>query len=121
MGLVRLIGNLVWIFTGGLLLALVWLLAGVVLCITVIGIPFGIQCFKISNLAVSPFGKRINTRFGRYPIANVLWMIFFGWHMALLYIAVGIVTMASVIGIPFGLQAFKFAKLAFIPFGAEVY
>jgi len=120
MGLLRLIGNIIWILTGGLLLALMWLIFGVILCITVIGIPFGRQCFKMSALVLAPFGKKVNTKFGRHQIANFLWAVLIGWYMALIDIIASIVLMISIIGIPFGLQTLKFAKLSFIPFGAEV-
>ena len=114
------IGNLIWLILGGLLLSAAWLLLGVLLCITIVGIPFGLQCFKFAKLNLAPFGKDVRIQFFEHPIANTLWVIFFGWEMALSYFASGLVMCITIIGIPFGLQAFKFALLALFPFGADI-
>lgn len=116
----RLIGNIIWFIFGGLVTGLILLLAGVILHITIIGIPFGRQCFKLAKLAFAPFGKVVHTNFGRHPIANVLWLIFFGWELLLYYVVLGIVCCITIIGIPIGLQLFKLGVLLFIPFGADV-
>ncbi len=116
----RLVGNIIWIIFGGLFLALGWLLLGLILCITIIGIPFGLQCFKAAKLTLAPFGKQVNTHFDKHPIANVLWAILIGWEMALGYLFSGVICCITIIGIPLGLQAFKLMKLAFLPFGAAV-
>ena len=118
--MLRFLGNLVWILFGGIWLSLAWLLCGLLLCITIIGIPFGRQCFKAAKLTIAPFGKRVNVHFDKHPVANVLWAIFFGWEMALGYLASGVICCITIIGIPFGLQAFKMVKLAFLPFGASI-
>ncbi len=116
----KLIGNILWFILGGLILGLAWTLLGLFLCITVIGIPFGIQCFKAAKLSFFPFGKTVDIDFSEHPIANVLWAVFFGWEMALGYLFGGIICCVTVIGIPVGLQMFKFMKLAFLPFGADI-
>ncbi len=116
----KLIGNILWFILGGLILGLAWTLLGLFLCITVIGIPFGIQCFKAAKLSFFPFGKTVDIDFAEHPIANVLWAVFFGWEMALGYLFGGIICCITVIGIPVGLQMFKFMKLAFLPFGADI-
>ena len=116
----KLIGNILWFFLGGLWLGLGWAIAGLILCITIIGIPLGKQCFKAAKLTFAPFGKKVNVNFSKHPIANILWAIFFGWEMALGYLASGVICCVTIIGIPFGLQAFKMMQLAFLPFGAEV-
>lgn len=95
-------------------------LLGVILCITIIGIPFGKQCFKFATITLAPFGKTVNLNFSKHPVANVLWLIFFGWEMFLGYVASGVISCVTIIGIPFGIQAFKFGTLALIPFGATV-
>lgn len=105
---------------GGLFSAIGWFLLGLILCITIIGIPFGKQCFKVSKLMLAPFGKKVDTNFSSHPIINVIWAILFGWEMALSNILCGVVYCITIIGIPFGKQWFKFAKLSFIPFGAVV-
>ena len=114
------IANILWFIFGGLLLGLSWALLGILLCITIVGIPFGIQCFKAATLTFAPFGKRVETNFEKHPIANILWVILIGWEMALGYLAAGLICCVTIIGIPVGLQAFKLMKLAFLPFGASV-
>lgn len=116
----RFLGNIIWIILGGLFTALGWLILGLLLCITIIGIPFGKQCFKFAKITLMPFGKTIELNFSKHPIINAIWAILFGWEMALVYIFSGLALCITIIGIPFGLQAFKFAKLAILPFGAEV-
>lgn len=116
----RFIGNIIWFFIGGLWIALGWLLFGILLCITIIGIPFGKQCFKAAKLTCFPFGKKVLTKFHKHPIANLLWLIFLGWEIALGYLLSGLICCITIVGIPFGLQAFKMTQLALLPFGAVV-
>ena len=116
----RLIGNIIWFIFGGFFIGLAWGLLGILLCITVVGIPFGVQCFKMAKLTFAPFGKEIRTQFSEHPIANLLWAILFGWEMALGYLCSGLVCCITIVGIPFGLQAFKMMQLAFLPFGADI-
>jgi uncharacterized membrane protein YccF (DUF307 family) len=116
------LGNIIWLIFGGLVAALVWMLAGLIMCITIIGIPFGIQCFKIASFVLWPFGKEIEA--GNFGIGglflNIIWIIFFGWEITLIHLLIGIVLCVTIIGIPFGIQHFKLAKLGFIPFGANI-
>ena len=114
------IGNILWFLLTGLWSAISWFVFGVLLCITIIGIPLGKQCFKIAKLVLWPFGKTVKTNFGKYPIANILWAILFGWEYALSYIIIGLLWCITIIGIPFGKQCFKLATLSFVPFGASV-
>lgn len=116
----RLLGNILWFIFGGIWLALGWSILGLLLCITIIGIPFGSQCFKAAKLTCFPFGKRVISDFSKHPIANLLWVIFAGWGMALGYLTSGIACCITIIGIPFGLQSFKMMQLALFPFGAKV-
>ncbi len=116
----RTIGNVIWLILGGLLMGLAWFLVGAVLCITVVGIPFGVQCFKFARINLSPFGKEVRIEFEEHPVMNIIWLIFFGWEMALSYLAMGIACCITVIGIPFGLQALKMMRLAVFPFGADL-
>jgi len=115
------LGNILWFLFGGLVLGLLWSVAGIICCVTIIGIPFGIQCFKIAALALWPVGKEINysrAGFGSV-IGNVLWILFFGWELALTHLVIGLIYCVTIIGIPFGLQSFKLAQLALFPFGAS--
>jgi len=116
------IGNIIWLLLGGIIAAVLWFLAGLVLCVTVIGIPFGLQCFKIAGFVLWPFGTKIEIgNFGAGGlIGNIIWLIIFGWELALTHLVIGAILCITVIGIPFGLQHFKFAKLGLIPFGAKI-
>lgn len=116
----KLIGNIIWIIFGGLITAIAWLLVGLLLCITIIGIPFGKQCFKFAKLSLAPFGKKVFLDFSKHPIINILWLLFIGWGMFLGYLFAGVFCCITIIGIPAGLQAFKFSILAIAPFGAKV-
>ena len=117
----KLIGNILWVLCGGFLTALLWLLLGALWCITIVGIPIGLQCFKFAKLCLMPFGKEIS--YGKSSasvLVNVLWLIFGGLEFALGFLIVGCGFCVTIIGIPFGLQYFKFAKLSLMPFGAKV-
>lgn len=118
-----LLGNLIWLIFGGVITAIGWAVAGLLLCITIIGIPFGVQCFKISALVLWPFGK--NVEIGRFGVGgllfNILWLLLFGWEFALAHLLIGIFFCITIIGLPFGLQHFKLAKLGLLPFGAQIH
>ena len=118
----QVLGNILWILFGGLLSALCWFLAGCVCCITIIGIPVGLQCFKFAKLALCPFGRIIyygNMSSGSV-LLNVLWILLCGIELAVASAMMGIICCLTIIGIPFGLQHFKFAALALMPFGAKI-
>lgn len=116
------LGNIIWFIFGGFLSGLSWIVSGIIWCITIIGIPYGLQCFKFASLSIAPFGKEINYSYGIVSfIVNVIWFIFFGLPMAIENVIFGILWCITIIGIPFGLQFFKIAKLALAPFGAEIY
>ena len=114
------IGNIIWALLAGIWLCIGYALSGVLMCITIIGIPYGLQCFKLSKFIIAPFGKEIKTNFEKHPIANILWIVFFGWGSALSAIFTGCILCITVVGIPIGLKCFQIAKLLFIPFGSEV-
>lgn len=120
----RLILNVLWIvFGGGFLIFLEYLFGGLVLCLTIVGIPFGLQCFKIAGLALLPFGKDIHDAPGAGVISfglNVIWLIFAGIWIFLSNIALGLGLAVTIIGIPFAIQHFKLALLALTPFGKDV-
>lgn len=119
--MLRFLGNLLWFVFIGLISGLMWILAGVILCVTVIGIPLGLQCFKMAGLSFLPFGKRIVYNGQMFSfLVNVLWILIFGWELALYYVAMGLVCCVTIVAIPAGLQSFKMAQLALMPFGATV-
>jgi len=116
------IGNLLWFIFGGILLWLAWMIAGLLCMITIVGIPIGLQCFKFAALMLAPFGREIDySQAGTFSfLVNILWIIFLGWELAVAAVGIGLVYCLTIIGIPFGLQAFKFARLALMPFGARI-
>jgi len=115
------IGNIIWFIFGGLIGGLLWCLAGLLCFVTIIGIPVGLQCFKFADVFFFPFGKEITYGGSSFSfLVNIIWIICFGWELALSYIGAGLIFCVTIIGIPFGLQFFKLAKLAFLPFGATV-
>ena len=117
----RLLGNILWIIFGGLLSALGWWITGALWCITVIGIPVGLQCFKLASISLNPFGKEVRYEGGAVSfLLNVLWFIISGWELALGNFLLGLLMCITIIGIPFGKQFFKIAKVALCPFGATV-
>jgi len=120
-----LLGNILWIILGGgILLFVEYLLSGLVLCITIIGIPFGIQCIKLSFLALVPFGKEIRTvERGSgclSTIMNLIWILIGGIWIALTHVIFAILCAVTIIGIPFAKQHMKLASLSLMPFGREV-
>ena len=117
----KIIGNILWFVFGGFLSGLSWVLAGCLWCITIIGIPIGTQCFKFAGLAFFPFGKEVVYGGGTISLlANILWLIISGIPMAVGNFITGCLWCITIIGIPFGKQFFKIAKLSLMPFGASV-
>lgn len=118
----RFLANIIWFLLGGFILALAWLLAGLVCCLTIVGIPLGLQCFKFTELALAPFGREIIADHSRaLPLlANILWILVLGLELALMTAVMGLVFCLTIVGIPFGIQYFKFARLALMPFGARI-
>ncbi len=117
----RIIGNIFWIIFGGLFSAIGWILAGCLWCITIIGIPVGIQCFKLSSISFNPFGKEVEYDDSAVSfLVNMLWIIISGAELAILNFVIGCILCITIVGIPFGMQFFKIAKLALAPFGAKV-
>ncbi|MCR5604985.1 MAG: YccF domain-containing protein [Lachnospiraceae bacterium] len=117
----RLLLNLLWLICGGFLSALGWFTTGLLWCITVVGIPVGLQCFKLASVSLNPFGKEVINGGGAGSfLLNIVWIIFGGLELALSNVMLGLLLCITIIGIPFGLQFFKIAKVALMPFGAEV-
>jgi uncharacterized membrane protein YccF (DUF307 family) len=118
------IGNFIWLLCGGLLSALGYLFGGLVLCITVIGIPFGMQCFKLAGLMIWPFGQRVisdSSSMGCLTlVCNIIWLLFGGLWTALNHIFWGILLTITIIGIPFARQHFKLVEISLMPFGKRV-
>lgn len=120
----KFLGNLLWLIMGGLVVSFYYALMGVLFCITVIGIPFGLQLIKMAGLALWPFGRDVHsdTNDGGCLaiIMNIVWIIFGGIEIALLHVGFGLLCCLTIVGIPFGMQHFKMAILAFVPFGKKI-
>jgi uncharacterized membrane protein YccF (DUF307 family) len=119
----RTIGNVLWLILAGFWLALSYAFAGLLICITIIGIPFGVQAFKLAQFSLWPFGRTVvrSPEGGCLEVGfNILWLVLFGWAIFLAHIAAGILLCITIIGIPFGIQAFKLSVLALWPFGRQV-
>ncbi len=117
-----LIGNIIWFIFGGFFESLAWLISGILWTITIIGIPYGKQCFKMARIQLAPFGKTVEdtgtTTLGF--LANIIWIIFFGWELALMNLISALIFTITIIGIPFAKQNIKLAKLSFMPFGKRI-
>src|SRR6056297_1153155 len=120
--IMSLLGNIIWIIFGGLVHAVGWFLAGLLCFATVIGIPFGLQCFKMAKLQLAPFGKKVVTVNDNSInlIANIIWIILFGWELALANLISAFFFAITIIGIPFAKQNLKLVKLSLVPFGRKV-
>ena len=118
------LGNIIWVVFGGLHIALEYFIAGLVLMITIIGIPFGLQSLKLGMLAIWPFGTEVKWKESQPGclsiFMNVLWFFVGGIWIWLTHIFYGLVFCITIIGIPFGKMHFRLAKLALSPFGKEI-
>ena len=117
----KFLGNIIWFLFGGFITALGWFIVGLLWCITIIGLPIGMQCFKAASLVIWPFGKEVVNEGGAMScLINILWLIFGGFALVLAHLIIGVIYCITIVGIPFGLQHFKLAKLAFSPVGAKI-
>ena len=120
----NIIGNLIWLIFGGLVIALEYLVSSIILCITIVGIPFGLQTLKLAVLALWPFGKEIRDKKGAVgclsTLMNIIWLLCGGIWICISHLAFGIILCITIIGIPFGIQHFKLAALSLAPFGREI-
>jgi uncharacterized membrane protein YccF (DUF307 family) len=119
-----LLGNIIWLIFGGLIAGLGYIIGGIGFCLTIIGIPFGIQSMKLGVATFCPFGKEIVVaREANSPlriIFNVLWLIFFGWEIALAHLVHAAILAITIIGIPFALQHLKLIPIALLPLGRSL-
>ncbi len=122
--MLRLLGNIIWLVFGGLLLAIEYFIAGLILCVTIIGIPFGLQAMKLGVLALLPFGNTtvISPQSNGLLslVMNIIWLVLGGIVIALSHLALGLFFCITIIGIPFGLQHFKLMVVALVPFGRKI-
>lgn len=117
-----LLGNIIWFILGGFISWISWIVIGILWSITIIGIPIGRQCFKFAKMSAAPFGKDIQfSDSGASLFINIIWLVLGGFVMVIEEVTMGIFFCLTIVGIPFGLQHFKHAKLALLPFGAKIY
>ncbi|MDA3628135.1 YccF domain-containing protein [Saccharopolyspora oryzae] len=119
----RLLLNVIWLVFGGLWMALGYAFAGILLTITIIGIPFAIASFRMANFALWPFGRRLvdePTSGAMAGIGNILWLVLAGWWLALGHILTGIAQCITIIGIPLGIANFKLIPVSLMPLGKRI-
>lgn len=118
------LGNLVWLLFGGIIIAIQYFIGSIVLMITIVGIPFGLQTLKMASMAIWPFGRdtRVDVRASGclYIIMNIIWLLAGGLWIALSHAFFGALLCITIIGIPFGLQHFKLTAIALSPFGRDI-
>ena len=119
-----LLGNIIWLIFGGFIAGIGYILGGLLICLTIIGIPFGQQAIKLGIATMTPFGREIvvTPSAGTFlnTVFNILWVIFVGWEIALAHLVSGLLLAVTIIGIPFALQHFKLIPLALFPFGRKL-
>lgn len=120
----NLLGNIIWLIFGGFFAAMGYLIGGIALCITIIGIPWGLQCFKLAALVLLPFGRRVTSDSQNTgclsTFCNLIWIVCGGWYTALIHIVMGILLSITIVGLPWGRQHFKLIEISLMPFGKRV-
>jgi uncharacterized membrane protein YccF (DUF307 family) len=118
------VGNLIWLIFGGIIIAVEYFIGSIVLMLTIIGIPYGLQTLKMASLAIWPFGRdtRVHSRASGclYIFMNILWLLTGGLCIAVTHAIFGLILCITIIGIPFGLQHFKLTAIALSPFGRDI-
>ena len=118
------LGNVVWLVFGGLIAALGYIIGGLLLCITVVGIPFGMQSMKIGVATLTPFGKEVvevkQANSALRILFNLLWLVLFGWEIALAHLLSALILAVTILGIPFAKQHVKLIPLSLFPFGRNL-
>jgi uncharacterized membrane protein YccF (DUF307 family) len=118
------LGNIIWLICGGLLAGLGYILGGLGLCLTIVGIPFGIQSIKLGFATFTPFGKEVverkNANSTLRIIFNVIWLVLFGWEIAVAHLTSALILAITIIGLPFAKQHVKLVPLALLPFGRDL-
>lgn len=118
------LGNIIWFIFGGIFVAIEYAISSLILCLTIIGIPFGVQTFKLAKLSLFPFGKKtvVNKKSdGCLSLAmNILWILVGGIWISITHIVFGAILFITIIGIPFAKQHFKLASVALLPFGRDI-
>ncbi|NOX64077.1 MAG: YccF domain-containing protein [Chloroflexi bacterium] len=118
------LGNILWLIFGGLLASIGYILGGLAMCLTIVGIPFGLQSIRIGIANLAPFGKEVvitpHARSTLALILDVIWLVLFGWGIALVHLTSAIILAITIIGIPFAKQHWKLIPVALLPFSREL-
>jgi uncharacterized membrane protein YccF (DUF307 family) len=120
---VRLLLNVIWLVLSGFWMAIGYLVAGIICCVLVITIPFGLASFRIANYALWPFGRTIVARRDAGAasfVGNVIWLVFAGWWLAIGHLITGLLQCVTIIGIPLGVANFKMIPISLVPLGSEI-
>lgn len=119
-----LLGNIIWLIFGGFFAGMGYILGGLLLCVTIIGIPFGVQAIKLGIATMTPFGKEIVTEpDGDNPlniVLNIIWLLVVGWGIAVAHLSSALALAVTIIGIPFAIQHLKLIPLSLFPFGRDL-
>jgi len=120
----NLLGNIIWLLFGGLVAAIGYIVGGLVLCITIIGLPWGLQCFKLAGVVLWPFGKQIIPKEGSSGclslFCNIVWLLCGGLYTAFIHLVFAAILFITIIGIPFARQHMKLMELSLVPFSRDV-
>ena len=120
----NLLGNIIWLIFGGFLTGMGYIIGGLLVCLTIVGIPFGMQSMKLGVATLAPFGRDIITKNDAggtlETIFNILWAIFFGWDIAVAHLVHALILAITIVGLPFAKQHIKLIPLALFPFGREL-
>ena len=120
----KLILNILWLIIGGIVIAAIYFIIGLLMCITVIGIPFGVQLFKLGSFALWPFGRELVNGPGEpgclSVVMNLLWILLGWWEIAIMHFIFGLIFCITIVGIPWGVRHFRMAIASVFPFGKEI-
>ena len=119
-----LLGNIIWLIFGGFVTGMGYIIGGMLICLTIVGIPFGVQSIKLGAATLAPFGKEIVLKQGSGSVLeivfNILWAILFGWEIAVAHLVHAVILAITIVGLPFAKQHIKLIPLALFPFGHEI-
>ncbi len=118
-----LVGNIIWLIFGGLIAGIIYILGGALFCLTVVGIPFGLQAIRLGIATFAPFGKRVvpdETQSSMKLLFDILWILLFGWEIAMAHLTAALILAITIIGLPFAKQHLKLVPIALFPFSQDL-
>lgn len=118
-----LLGNIIWLIFGGFFAALGYIFGGILLCLTIVGIPFGLQSIRLGVATLAPFGKEVVVSENEGPVAllfDVIWIVLFGWEIAIAHLVSAVLLSITIVGIPFAKQHVKLIPVAVFPFQRDL-